>query len=31
MEIEKEVVENKGKIKINELKMQALINILSKE
>jgi len=29
--IEKDVLENKGKIKINELKLQALIKILAKE
>ena len=31
MEIENNIVENKGKIKINELKIEALINILVKE
>ncbi|MFC1704907.1 hypothetical protein ACFLZ6_01095 [Nanoarchaeota archaeon] len=31
MDIKNEVIENRGKIRINELKLQALIKILSKE
>lgn len=31
MDIEAEVMESKGKIRLNELKIEAVINILSKE
>ena len=31
MNPEDEIIENKGKIRMNDLKIQALINILSKE
>ena len=31
MNVEKTIIENKGKIKINELRMKALIKVLSKE
>ena len=31
METENQVIENKGKIRINELKLKALIKILTKE
>lgn len=31
METENQVIENKGKIKINQLKLKALIKILTKE
>jgi hypothetical protein len=31
MKIEEEIIENRGKIKINELKFKALINLLSNE
>ncbi|MCP3682421.1 MAG: hypothetical protein GY861_06985 [bacterium] len=31
METEKEVMENKGKIRMNELKIEALLNLLSNE
>ncbi len=31
MQTEKEIIENRGRIRVNELKLKALINILSKE